>query len=119
VKRPAPIRSRESAKRGSRGAKPNRGRATPSRKGRSEKLDLRISAVAKALLARAASAAGSTLSAFVLESALKRADETLVERRRFGLDAKQWERFLEALDAPARTPARLQQLLTEPSVFER
>jgi uncharacterized protein (DUF1778 family) len=75
--------------------------------------------VAKALLARAALAAGSTLSAFVLESVLRRADETLVERRRFGLDAEQWAKFLEALDAPARTPSRLQQLLTESSVFEQ
>jgi uncharacterized protein (DUF1778 family) len=59
------------------------------------------------------------LREFVLESALVRADETLADRTRFGLDAYRWKAFMEALDAPPREIPRLGRLLKEPSVFER
>ena len=55
----------------------------------------------------------------MLESALARAEETLTDRRRFGLNAKQWEAFQAALSAPTRPTPRLTRLLKEPSVFER
>jgi uncharacterized protein (DUF1778 family) len=48
-----------------------------------------------------------------------RADETLADRTRFGLDADRWKAFMEALDAPPREIPRLGRLLEEPSVFER
>src|SRR5450755_2060301 len=54
---------------------------------RSEKLDLRLTPQAKRTLNTAASAAGRSVSEFVLESALARAEETLADRRHFGLDA--------------------------------
>jgi uncharacterized protein (DUF1778 family) len=85
---------------------------------RSEKLDLRLTASAKRALQTAASAAHRSVSEFVLESALARAEETLPDRQRFGLSAEQWEAFLVALDAPPRPAPRLAKLLTEPSVFE-
>ena len=86
---------------------------------RKEKLDLRLTPSVKRTLQLAASAASRSVSEFVLESALARAEETLPERRRFGLDAHQWARFQAALDAPTRTVPRLEKLLREPSVFER
>jgi uncharacterized protein (DUF1778 family) len=86
---------------------------------RSEKLDLRLTPEAKRMLNAAAEASRRSVSDFVLESALARAQETLPDRQRFGLDAERWEAFLAALDAPARPLPRLQRLLTEPSVFER
>jgi uncharacterized protein (DUF1778 family) len=85
---------------------------------RSEKLDLRLTPSAKATLQRAAAAAQRSVSEFVLESALERADEALIERRRFGLDETQWQVFLAALDAPTRRHPRLERLLQEPGVFE-
>jgi uncharacterized protein (DUF1778 family) len=60
-----------------------------------------------------------SVSEFVLESALARAEETLPDRQRFGLDKAHWEAFQNALDAPARPSRRLAKLLKEPSVFER
>jgi uncharacterized protein (DUF1778 family) len=54
---------------------------------RNEKLDLRLTASAKRTLQRAAQASGCSVSEFVLQSALSRADETLPDRRRFGLEA--------------------------------
>lgn len=88
-------------------------------KTRSEKLDLRLTPEAKRTLSIAASAAGRSVSEFVLESALARAEETLVDRQHFGLDAERWEAFLTALDAPPRDIPALQRLMREPSVFER
>ncbi len=85
---------------------------------RSEKLDLRLTPSAKQMIYDAAAAAQRSVSDFVLESALARAEETLIERRRFGLDAQQWEAFMAALDAPPRKITRLERLLNEPSIFE-
>lgn len=86
---------------------------------RSEKLDLRLTAEAKRRLHAAAAASQRSLSEFVLESALARAEETLPDRSRFVLDEKQWKAFLAALDAPTRPMPRLKRLLNEPSVFEK
>jgi uncharacterized protein (DUF1778 family) len=85
---------------------------------RSEKLDIRLTPTAKRTLTTAASAAGRSVSEFVLESALARAEETLPDRRHFGLDAARWEAFLTALDAPARAIPALERLLREPGVFD-
>lgn len=85
---------------------------------RSEKLDLRLTPEAKRTLNIAASAAGRSVSEFVLESALSRAAETLADRKHFGLDAKRWEAFMAALEAPPREIPQLEKLMREPSVFE-
>ncbi len=85
---------------------------------RTEKLDLRLTREAKAVLQAAAAASRRSVSEFVLESALTRADEALADRRTFGLDAVQWKAFLAALDAPPRPLPRLKRLLKEPGFFE-
>jgi uncharacterized protein (DUF1778 family) len=85
---------------------------------RSAKLDLRLSVEAKQKLQVAAQAAHRSVSEFVLESALFRADETLAGRTRFGLDADQWQAFLTALDGPHRELPRLAQLFQEPGAFD-
>jgi len=85
---------------------------------RTEKLDLRLTPSAKRVLQSAATAAQRSVGEFVLESALARAEETLPDRQRFGLDAKRWAAFQAALDAPARQHPRLKRLLQTPSVFE-
>jgi uncharacterized protein (DUF1778 family) len=90
-----------------------------TRTARSEKLDLRLSAAAKQKLRAAAEAAHRSVSEFVLDSALTRAEELLAEQRHLTLTATQWKRFLKALDAPPRTHARMERLLEEPSIFER
>jgi uncharacterized protein (DUF1778 family) len=91
----------------------------PTAETRKEKLDLRLTASAKRTLQRAAQASGCSVSEFVLESALARADETLPDRRRFGLDAESWAAFQTALNAPTQPARRLAKLLQQPSVFER
>ena len=91
----------------------------PNVETRNEKLDLRLTPSAKRTLQVAATAAHRSVSEFVLESALARAEETLPDRQRFGLNAKQWEAFQAALSAPARPAPRLAKLLNKPSLFER
>lgn len=86
---------------------------------RNEKLDLRLTPSAKRALQSAAAATRCSVSEFVLESALARAAETLPDRQRFGLSAKQWAAFQAALDAPPAPAKRLAKLLNQPSVFER
>jgi uncharacterized protein (DUF1778 family) len=86
---------------------------------RSEKLDLRLTPEAKRKLNEAAAASRRSLSEFVLESALARADETLPDRTKFLLGEKQWKVFLAALDAPPKARPRLARLLKEPGVLER
>ena len=86
---------------------------------RSEKLDLRLTPKAKQMLYHAAMAAHRSVSEFVLESALARAEETLPDRQHFGLNTAQWQAFMTALDAPPRHMPRLERLFNEPSVFEK
>jgi len=94
------------------------GMAMPSKTLRSEKLDLRLTRKAKTALRAAAAASNRSVSEFVLESALARADEALADRRTFGLNAAQWKAFLTALDAPPRPLPRLERLLKEPGFFD-
>lgn len=75
------------------------------------KLDLRLSPQAKRTLHAAARAQHRSLSQFVLESALSRAEEALTDRRRFELDDEAWRAFQAALDAPPPVAPRMRRLL--------
>ena len=87
---------------------------------RTEKLDLRVSRAAKAKLQAAAAASHRSMSDFVMESALARAEETLVERRTFGPQRrKPGQPFQAALNAPVRAFARIACApLREPGFFD-
>lgn len=89
-----------------------------SRAPHSEKLDLRVTCDAKRALQAAAAISHRSVSEFVLESALARANEILAGRRTFMLNDKQWKAFLAALDAPVRPLPRLERLLNEPAFFD-
>jgi uncharacterized protein (DUF1778 family) len=91
----------------------------PNTEIRNEKLDLRLTPSAKRALQVAATAARRSVSEFVLESALARAEETLPDRQRFGLSVERWEAFQTVLSARPRPAPRLAGLLKKPSVFER
>jgi uncharacterized protein (DUF1778 family) len=80
---------------------------------------MRLTTSAKEIIKTAATALHRSVSEFVLESALARAEETQPDRQRFGLNKTQWKAFHKALEAPPRPSKRLARLLKEPSVFER
>ena len=73
--------------------------AVAKTKPKEERIDLRVSATAKALLQRAAAARQKSVSEFVLDSAQPAAVDVLADRREFLIEKKQWAAFLEALDA--------------------
>lgn len=86
---------------------------------RTEKLDLRVSADAKQALKRAALASRQSVSEFVLNSALLKAEEVLADQTAVTLCETDWAAFVTALDAPPAPPhPRLARLLGEPSVFD-
>jgi len=93
--------------------------ARAKRPTRSEKLDLRLTPQAKRTLQLAADAANKSVSEFVVESALARADEALLDRRQIFVSAEAYDKFVALLDAPPRDHPRLRRLLTEPSIFDK
>ena len=90
----------------------------PKPQQRSEKLDIRIAPSAKRMLQEAARARHTTISQFVMDSAIAAATEVLAERSRIGLDSKDWAAFVAALDAPPRRHPRMERLLTGTTVLD-
>jgi uncharacterized protein (DUF1778 family) len=89
-----------------------------ARAARTEKLDLRLSPQAKRTLVAAAASAHRSVSDFVLESALRQAEETLADRRSFLLTEAQWTEFVARLDAPPRVIPELAELFARPSPWD-
>ncbi|BAY90566.1 MULTISPECIES: type II toxin-antitoxin system TacA family antitoxin [unclassified Tolypothrix] len=85
---------------------------------RTERIDIRTSAIVKKMLQQAAAASHKNVSEFLLEHGLIAAQEALTNRKLFVLDDEQWQAFQDALDSPSTEKPRLRRLLTEPSVFE-
>jgi uncharacterized protein (DUF1778 family) len=86
-------------------------------KRRDDRLEVRLSPKAKAMLKRAATVERKTVSAFILDKGLEAAAETLASRSEFRLTSAQYDAFAAALDSRKSRP-RLEQLLTTPSVLE-
>jgi uncharacterized protein (DUF1778 family) len=86
-----------------------------SRKRREYRLEIQLPAAAQKVLERAALSQDKSISAFILDSSLRAAAETLAERREFELNAKQYDAFVAALDAPSKPKPRLAKLLRTPS----
>lgn len=88
-------------------------------KGRSERLNVRVTEAQARLIRRAAKETQANLSSFLVESACLRAEEALASQKHFVYDQKQWAAFTAALDRPAQDKPRLKSLLNEPSILER
>ena len=66
---------------------------------KTERLEMRLSADHKALIERAAAAAGLPLTAFAVSNLLERAEETLERYERTVLSARDQQIFMEILEA--------------------
>jgi uncharacterized protein (DUF1778 family) len=84
-----------------------------------EVIQIRASAEAKAILNRAAALRGQKLSEFMLESARRQAEETILDQRTFFLDDDAHARFLALLDAPAKPPAKVRARFNRKPPWER
>ncbi len=85
---------------------------------KSTRIDVRASVAVKQLLQEAARACHKNVSEFLLEAGITAANQTLADRRHFGLDKAQWEIFQQALDRPIQSKPRLKKLLTQPGVLD-
>ena len=80
---------------------------------RTERINLRLSGMAKQRIERAASAEGKTVSAFIVASALENADKTIDRQETMVLAREDAMRFFHALDNPPKPNARLRAALDE------
>ena len=83
-----------------------------------ERLELRASLNQTEVIKHAAEATSKTVSAFVLDAATLEAERTLADRRLFRLNPERWERFVRALDRPAKEKPRLKKLMRQPSTLD-
>jgi uncharacterized protein (DUF1778 family) len=84
-----------------------------------ERIELRLTRMAKTMLQKAAAVRNKTVSEFVVDSGLTAAAETLADRQHFVLPEKKWKAFQTALDAPTtKAKPRLGKLLKSRSVLE-
>jgi uncharacterized protein (DUF1778 family) len=81
------------------------------------RIDLRIENSQKDFLVYAASLKNMKLSAFVLNSAIKEAEDLVANKTQFTLAGAQWKAFSAALDRPARENAKLKRLFKAADIF--
>ena len=83
-------------------------------------LHLRIAPAKKRLLLQAAKTThASTLTEYVISSALRQAEQDLLERRTFVMKGTDWDAFNRLLDRPARVVPALKKLAAVADVFRR
>lgn len=75
------------------------------------RINLRTSAEAKAMIARAAAYMGTTVSAFMLQNAYDAAKRVVAEHEVIMLSQRDFEAFAGALDKPPAPTAALKRLL--------
>jgi uncharacterized protein (DUF1778 family) len=83
-----------------------------------EVIQIRASAEAKAILNRAAALRGQKLSEFMLESARRQAEETILDQRTFFLDDDAHARFLALLDSPLKPSDKARARLNRKAPWE-
>jgi uncharacterized protein (DUF1778 family) len=82
------------------------------------KVQLRMRALQKDVIARAAELKQTTLTSFMVEQAFHAAQQILADQTHFYLSPEKWDEFCAALDAPPHDLPELRKLLTGPSVFD-
>lgn len=85
---------------------------------RSETINLRIESSQKDLIDLATNVTGKTRTAFMLDSAYQKAQETLLDRRLFYLDEKQWQTFNQLLETSPTDNEQLSHLLNHKAPWE-
>ena len=83
-----------------------------------EALNLRIKPEIRELIDRAAELAGKNRTEFVLDAARRAAEDALLDRTIFTIDAKAYRQFLKRLDAPPKPNKRLVKTMQTPAPWE-
>ncbi len=81
-------------------------------------LNIRIKPEVRGLIDRAAELTGKTRTDFVVEAARHAAEDALLDRAVFPVNAKTYAEFLARLDAPPQPNERLRRTLQTPAPWE-
>lgn len=81
-------------------------------------INLRAPSAQRALIDQAAHLAGKSRTDFMLEAACEKAQQLLLDRTVFALDAAGFQRFAELLDAPLENREALARLLARRAAWE-
>ncbi|CAJ1501347.1 DUF1778 domain-containing protein [[Mycobacterium] burgundiense] len=84
---------------------------------RDQRLNFRASAQQRQLIQQAAEETDSTVTDFILDSVVERAERVLADRAWFVASEAQWIEFKALLDAPLEPMPRLRRLLHRKSPF--
>jgi uncharacterized protein (DUF1778 family) len=82
-------------------------------------INLRARTAQKDLIDRAAEAQGKNRTEFMLDAACEKAEQVLLDKTFFSLEAASYKRFVELLDAPIPHSERLVALLSSRAPWER
>jgi uncharacterized protein (DUF1778 family) len=85
---------------------------------KTQRWNMRVAEDVDAIVRLAAEQTDQPLTDFVVQAARVVAEDTLADRRVFGLDENSWNKFVEMLDQPARPVPELARLLSSASVFD-
>ena len=82
---------------------------------RHRRLQIRLNADDLNLIGRGALARGQNRADFILEAALRAAEEALLDRTRFAVSTAAYNEFLARLEAPPVPNARLRKTMRKPA----
>ena len=88
-----------------------------TRSAKTQQINFRATDRQAEVLRQAAAATETTLTDFVLDSAVDRAEKILADRRWFSVTQDQWDSFLAALDQPLPSTDKFQALRRRPDPF--
>lgn len=91
----------------------------PRPSAKTQRINLRTTERQEQVLRRAAAATDRTMTDFIVDSAVERAERVLADRRWFTATDQQWGEFVLLLDAPLSPVAatKFDRLFARPSVF--
>jgi uncharacterized protein (DUF1778 family) len=81
-------------------------------------INIRVTQVQRDLIDAAAAAQGKSRSEFILEVAVQKAQDVILDRTFFNVDEQKFNDFLELLDQPPASSDRLQKLLKTKAPWE-
>lgn len=93
-------------------------RTVMSTTSKTQRLNLRASEGQEKLLRKAAEAENTTVTDFVLGSAITHAERVLADRRWFVTSPQQYDEFVRMLDAP-HSSEKLAALFAEETIFDK
>jgi uncharacterized protein (DUF1778 family) len=89
------------------------------RPGRTARVGLRATPAQEAMLRRAAEASRKSLTDFILDSACRAAEQTLLDQRLFLVSGNRYDALLQLLDRPPEDNAGLHRLFAKPAPWDQ